>query len=109
MVFSIFNQKGGVGKSTLATCLADVLNYSATACLVDLDKQGTITQAATLDSFPVAVREVEDVAEIPKLPEKVTIVDSRILYWYPLNRASPTTSLFTIRWNISGNPEAAQP
>lgn len=75
MILTVFNTKGGVGKSTLAVCLADVLSQSGATCLVDLDQQGTITELSELESFPLTVEKVNSVQELSELNEAATVVD----------------------------------
>lgn len=52
----IANSKGGCGKSTLASALADVLND---AQLIDVDMQGSLTQASELTGRHVPVDIIE--------------------------------------------------
>lgn len=60
MVISILNQKGGTGKSTVATNLAVALAQSGkNVLIVDADKQGTTSQWRAFRS------EFEGVAEVP--------------------------------------------
>lgn len=75
MILTLFNQKGGVGKSTLAIALADGFADDYDTVLVDLDKQATLSRLAMAESFPLKVYTVGHVSEIPALPGDVKIVD----------------------------------
>ena len=75
MVLTVFNTKGGVGKSTLSICLADVFSYSGSTCLIDLDKQGTLSKSQKIETFPHTIRTIERVQDIISLTESVIIVD----------------------------------
>lgn len=75
MILTLFNQKGGVGKSTIAIALADGFAVNYKTILVDLDKQATLSRLAMAESFHLDVYNVGHVSEIPALPGEVKIVD----------------------------------
>ena len=75
MILTLFNQKGGVGKTTLAVFLADALSQELETVLIDLDNQGTLSRLAHLDTFELPVRTVANVEEINQQPEALKIVD----------------------------------
>lgn len=58
MIISVVNQKGGVGKTTLAANLAGALRQSGkTVIVVDTDPQGSLTQWQSVNpspGFPIA-------------------------------------------------------
>ena len=70
-VFSIVNQKGGVGKTTTAVNLATALSITGKSCLViDLDPQGNASTGFAIDPD----RRKPGTYEV--LTEKVDIVDA---------------------------------
>ena len=70
-VFSIVNQKGGVGKTTTAVNLATALSITGKSCLViDLDPQGNASTGFAVDPG----RRKPGTYEV--LTEKVDIVDA---------------------------------
>lgn len=42
-IITFSHQKGGVGKSTLAFNVAQNISNSARVCVIDLDKQGSLS------------------------------------------------------------------
>lgn len=55
MIIAVCNQKGGVGKTTIATNLAHRLCHQGTILLVDADPQGNATTTLGLDLAPQAL------------------------------------------------------
>ena len=55
MIIAVCNQKGGVGKTTIATNLAHRLSRQGTILLVDADPQGNATTTLGLDLVPQAL------------------------------------------------------
>ena len=55
MIIAVCNQKGGVGKTTVATNLAHRLSNQGTVLLVDADPQGNATTTIGLDLQPEAL------------------------------------------------------
>lgn len=55
MIIAVCNQKGGVGKTTIATNLAHRLSRQGTILLVDADPQGNATTTLGLDLAPQAL------------------------------------------------------
>lgn len=55
MIIAVCNQKGGVGKTTIATNLAHRLSSQGTVLLVDADPQGNATTTIGLDLKPEAL------------------------------------------------------
>lgn len=70
-VISVFNQKGGVGKTTIAIHLASALGLE----LIDADPQGSATAWAEAGLLPVSVRQPEDVVAYIRAAKADLVVD----------------------------------
>lgn len=73
-VITLSHQKGGVGKSTLAFNLAQNISKNAKACVVDLDRQGSLNQVSDLSKFDIL--EIEDINNIKKLEYDFIFIDT---------------------------------
>jgi chromosome partitioning protein len=68
LTLAVVNSKGGVGKTTTAVALAEVLAEAGPAALVDLDRQGSATmwhQLATEAGTPMGAELVHDLDPMP--------------------------------------------
>lgn len=52
-IITFSHQKGGVGKSTLAFNVAKKIYESANVCIVDYDKQGSLSQVSDMVYFDI--------------------------------------------------------
>jgi len=91
----IFNQKGGVGKSMLATQIA--LYFEA--AIVELDPYGVLSQ--TLDRHKVYKISLHD--EIPEIPEKNVVYDFGGFDDARLDKVSKSADLIIIPFNPTIN------
>ncbi len=71
-IIAVFNQKGGVGKTTTAVNLTSAVGAAGKRCLlVDLDPQGNATSGLGLDKREVGVSTYELLIGLAEAPEAV--------------------------------------
>ena len=76
LTLAVVNSKGGVGKTTTAVALAEVLAEAGPAALVDLDRQGSATmwhQLATEAGTPMGAELVHD---LDPRPNTARVIDT---------------------------------
>lgn len=76
LTLAVVNSKGGVGKTTTAVALAEVLAEAEPAALVDLDRQGSATmwhQLATEAGTPMGAELVHD---LDPRPNTARVIDT---------------------------------
>lgn len=77
MVITFAHQKGGVGKTTLAVNVAfHLLNDGLTVCVIDSDKQGTLSDIINELGVPLKLETITDYSQLNKLAYDVVIVDT---------------------------------
>ena len=77
MVITFAHQKGGVGKTTLAVNIAfTLMGEGISVAVVDLDKQGTITDLVGEMNLPLNLVEVSDLSELQSIGYDIVIVDT---------------------------------
>ena len=52
-IIALANQKGGVGKSTIAYNLASNIRENAKVCIIDMDSQGSLINISELSEVPI--------------------------------------------------------
>lgn len=75
-IITVFNHKGGTGKSTVSLLLSAAFERSASIALIDADPQKSLTSLTEIiDGFSLPLVEVETVTDIVARPERLIIVD----------------------------------
>ncbi|MCT7905114.1 Flp pilus assembly protein, ATPase CpaE [Candidatus Ornithobacterium hominis] len=73
-IITFSHQKGGVGKSTLAFNVAKKIYESANVCIVDYDKQGSLSQVSDMVYFHILENVLPE--ELPELDYDFVLVDT---------------------------------
>jgi chromosome partitioning protein len=74
-IITVYNQKGGTGKTTLSLSLYDVFAGSAPTALLEADKQKSLSHIKEVSGLTTNLYEFRGIDHIKALPEKVAIVD----------------------------------
>lgn len=77
-IISVFNGKGGVGKTTTSICLYEAYNRGGVnVCIVDADVQKSVLNLVKIMDLPIKVYALEDVkGKIGAMKEDLIIIDS---------------------------------
>lgn len=73
-IITFSHQKGGVGKSTLAFNIAQNISSNARVCIIDMDRQGSLSQVSEMVAFDI----LDDVKvnDIEKLDYDFILIDT---------------------------------
>lgn len=73
-IITFSHQKGGVGKSTLAFNVAQNISKSASICIIDFDRQGSLAQVSEMVNFDI--RSDVKLKDITKLDYDFVLIDT---------------------------------
>lgn len=74
-IITVYNQKGGTGKTTLSLSLYDVFANSTETALIEADTQKSLSHIKQVAGLETNLYEFRGVAHVRGLPEKVAVVD----------------------------------